>query len=227
MHATAPRPPLPTRLPVRLAVDLSDLRPGGENGGIKPFLFETLLWLGRQQRVPVQFVFLTSASTHAEVREKLARIGDELICVRNHGGTPPQGDETAPRERLCLPPPRDLVARLDAPVLYCPFGSVEFAVPGVSTIATVVDVLHRDFPWSLDGHHNAARERTFQDLLKVADALQCNSEHVVSRLHAHFGVDARRMFTVYNAVHGRFAAESAARTARRRRRAFRRLRPGG
>ncbi len=198
--------------PLRVAVDLSNLRPGGENGGIKPFLFETLLWLGRQGRVPLQFIYLTCASTHADVREELARVGDELICVRDDGiGLLPRGDERAPRERLAIPPPADLLWQLRARVLYCPFGPVDFALPGIGTISTIVDVLHRDFPWSLGPHHNAERERVFQGIIAVADALQCNSEHVISRMHAHFGVPAERMFTVYNAVHQRFATLPSAR----------------
>ena len=205
--ASAPNLSLPAATPpLRVAVDLSSLRPGGENGGIKPFLFETLLWLGRQPRVPLQFFYLTCARTHAEVRDTLARVHDEVICVRDGGGPLPRGDERAPRERRCIPPPPDLLWQLGARVLYCPFGPVEFALPGVGTISTIVDVLHRDFPWSLDARHNADRERVFREILGVADALQCNSEHVVSRLRAHYGDAAQGMFTVYNAVHGRFAA---------------------
>ena len=198
-------------MPIRVAVDLTSLRPGGENGGIKPFLFETLLWLGRQRRAPLQFLYLTCASTHAEVRTELARVSDELICVRGDGGRLPRGDERAPRERVFIPPPLDLLWQLDAGVLYCPFGSVEFAVPGVCTVGTVVDLLHRDFLWSLDPDHLADRERKFQRMVASADALQCNSEHVVARLREHYGVAPERTFTVYNAVHQRFAVPSTAR----------------
>ena len=204
-------------LPIRVAVDLSNLRPGGENGGIKPFLFETLRWLGRQQRVPLRFFFLTAARTHVDVREELARIDDELLCVRDDGGPLPCGGERAPRERRCVPPPADMLSRLGVRVLYCPFGAVEFAEPGICTISTVVDVLHRDFPWSLDPHHAAERERVFQAMIAVADALQCNSEYVIGRMREHYGVAPGRMFKVYNAVHQRFAtaipAEGNARSA--------------
>ena len=130
MHPDS-RPPPAAAPPLRVAVDLSILRPGGENGGIKPFLFETLLWLGRQERVPLRFLYLTCARTHAEVRDTLARIDDETICVRDDGGPLPHGDERAPRERRCVPPPPDLLWQLGAQVLYCPFGPVDFALPGV------------------------------------------------------------------------------------------------
>ena len=196
--------PDPVNRPIRVAVDMSHLRPGGENGGVKPFLFETLLWLGRQQRAALQFFYLTCASTHAEVREQLARLGDEVICVREDGGRLPSGDEEAPRERLLAPPPLDLLTRLAIDVLYCPFGAVDFATPGIGTISTIVDVLHRDYPWSLGPVHNAERERMFQGIVAVADRLQCISRHVVSRMRLHYDFPEERMFTVHIAVHQRF-----------------------
>ncbi len=196
--------------PLRVAVDLSKLRPGGENGGIKPFLFETLLWLGSQERVPLHFIYLTCTSTHADVRDDLARVNDELVCVHDDGPRP-RGDERAPRERLEIPPSPDLLWRLGARVLYCPFGPVDLAQPGISTICTVVDVLHRDFPGSLGTFHNGERERIFQGIVAVADAIQCNSQHVVARMRAHYDVPAERLFTVYNAVHRRFASLPTAR----------------
>ena len=205
MHAAASPTSLAGTAPIRLAVDLSNLRPGGENGGIKPFLFETLLWLGRQQRAPVRFFYLTCSSTHDEVRDGLARVGDEVICVRDNGGTLPRADGCVPRERRCVPPPADLFWQLGARVLYCPFGQAEFASPGICTICTVVDVLHRDFPWSLSAHGNACREQMFQEIVAVADRLQCISHHVESRLRAHYGVPDERMFTTHIAVHQRFA----------------------
>ena len=202
----APLSPSSRLSPLRVAVDLSKLRPGGENGGIKPFLFETLLWLGSQGRVPLHFVYLTGTSTHADVRDEIARVDDELICVHDDGGPRPRGDERAPRERLAIPPSPDLLWRLGVRVLYCPFGPVDLAQPGISTICTVVDVLHRDFPGSLGAFHNGERERIFQGIVAVADAIQCNSRHVVARMRAHYNVPAERLFTVYNAVHRRFAS---------------------
>jgi glycosyltransferase involved in cell wall biosynthesis len=195
--------------PLRLAVDLSFLREGGENGGIKPFLFETLLWLGRQQRTPLQFLFLTCSKTHAEVRDQLARVQDEIYCVRHDGGPLPRGDETSPAERLALPPSPALLWEARADVLYCPFGSAIHSWPGISVVCTIVDVLHRDFPYSLDVPQIMQREAEFQQTIAIADALQCNSSYVQQRLTHHYGVPAERMFTVYNAVHTRFGAPSA------------------
>ena len=195
---------------IRLAVDLSNLRPGGENGGIKPFLFETLLWLGRQRHAPLRMIYLTGSSTHDEVRDELARMGDEVICVRDQGGPLPRAGGVAPRERLFVPPPADLLWQLDARVLYCPFGQPEFALPDIGTLCTVVDVLHRDFPWSLGPHHNAFREKVFQEIVAVADRVQCISHHVVGRMRELYDLPAERLFTTHIAVHQRFSLMGSA-----------------
>jgi glycosyltransferase involved in cell wall biosynthesis len=199
---------LEERPPIRLAVDMTNLRPGGENGGIKPFLFETLLWLGRQQQTPLQFLYLTRASTHAEVCAQLARMHDEVICVLADSSPLPKGNERVPRQRLYVPPPADLLRLLRARVLYCPFGPVEFALPGIGTISTVVDVLHRDFPWSLSPAENATREKVFEEIVAVADRLQCISHHVAARMREHYDFPSERIFTSHIAVHQRFATMS-------------------
>lgn len=193
---------------LRLAVDLSFLREGGENGGIKPLLFETLLWLGRQRRTPLVFLFLTCSKTHAEVRDQLARVQDELYCVRDDGGALPRGDETSPVERLALPPSQAPLWEARADVFYCPFGSATHAWPGIPTVCTIVDVLHRDFPFSLDGAQIVQREKEFLRTIAVADSLQCISNYVQQRLTYHYEVPAERMFTVYHTVHARFSSQT-------------------
>lgn len=190
----------PTR-PLRLLADLTPLSPGGINGGIKPLLRELFGSLGRQRRVPVEIVYLTSSPAHAEVRA-LARAGaDELVCVRDTGtGTRPTGDERGPRERFWPDPPADLAARLGADLLFCPLGEATFHCPGVPMVATVVDVLHQDYPGTLRPEENAHRERLLRELLRVADRFQCISDHTRDRLHHHYAVPAERMFRTYPAV---------------------------
>lgn len=191
--------------PLGVAVDLVPLRPGGENGGIKPFLFELLGWLGRQEARALRFIFLTNSLTHADVRDELARLEDTLICVRHEpGGILPAGYEEFPRERVNLTPPSDLVVRLGGTVLYCPFGPVDFACPGLPTVATVVDVLHRDFPPSLPPDERLRREGFFRRMAARAERLQCNTDYVKGRMTQFYDVEPERMFHVYNAIHTRF-----------------------
>lgn len=201
---------VPTPRPFRLLVDLSQMLPGGANGGVKPFILEYLGWIGRQRGVAVEIIYLTGSRSHAEVRA-LARAEDELVCVMDDGtGERPGGHEAAPRERLWLSPPADLALRLRADVLYCPLSWTEFRCPGVPLVATIVDVLHREFPYTLTPPDNAWRETLFADLLGFSDRFQCISAYTMGQMHQHYGVPDDRMFLTHIAIHGRFRALPAA-----------------
>ena len=150
-----------------VAVDLSHIRPGGENGGVKPFIFEYLREIGRTEERNFTFIFLTWSLSHAEVR-RIARPQDQLVCVRAE-----PGDDLAELlnwragEWVELHPPVDFLFQLGAQVLYAPLGSAEFACPGVPIVATIVDLLHRDYPHTLSEDDRAMRERHFTDLWRA------------------------------------------------------------
>jgi glycosyltransferase involved in cell wall biosynthesis len=192
--------------PLRIAIDLTPLQPRGENGGVKPFIFEYLGWLGRQRITPVQLVFLTNRNSHADVRP-LARFEDELVCIIDH----PQGGELrtsahSPRESARFDAPPDLVAQLKVDVLYCPFSLCTWSCPGIPTLAAVVDVLHRDYPFTLSPGDASYRETVFQEMVRIADRIQGISQHTLSRVAHHYGFPQERMFCSYIAIHHRFRA---------------------
>lgn len=197
--------------PLRLLVDLTQLLPGGAGGGVKPFLFEYLGALGRQRRFPVAFTFLTATRTHAQVRALARAAGDELICVRDDGPGAPlsAGVGRGLRERRWFAPPDDLAAQLRADVLFCPLSWTEFHCPGVPLVATVVDVLHRDYPFTLRPSDNVHRERLFAAMLRLTDRFQCISDWTAERMTFHYGVPTERLFRTHVAVHGRFEASSS------------------
>jgi glycosyltransferase involved in cell wall biosynthesis len=202
-HSRAPASSL------RIAIDLSLLRPRGENGGIKPFAFEYIRELARIEGEAVTFVFLTWSCSHDEVRA-LARPHDELVCVR-HTDDSPLSEVSGWREGevLWLNPPPTLLVQLKVSLLYAPLGSAEFACPGVPLVVTVADVLHRDYPLTLEPHVVAHRESVFQDLVKVADRYQCISSHTASRLIELFGVDPARAFRTYIVIQERLDCTKA------------------
>lgn len=194
-----------------LAVDLTPLLPGGSNGGVKPFIFEYLKWLGNQRVYPLRFVFLTRSSSHHEVRP-LARFADELICILNDSEKVEVLEpHNSPAERCLFDPPEDLVARIGADVVYTPFGCCKWHWPGVPTIATAIDALHRDYPQSLTPSDVALRESLFLDLKSRADLVQCISFFTMDRMEQYYGIDRKRMFCSYIAIHNRLKSETPSR----------------
>ncbi len=190
-------------------VDLTELRPGGENGGVKPFIFEYLAWLTQREHERLRVTFLTASCSHGDVRT-LARAWDNLICVRDSTGT---GAVTTrgwrAREWVYFNPPSSLAYEIDADLTYSPFGSPQFICPGVPTIATVVDLLHRDYPASLRPGEAAYREKLYAELAESADLFQCISEYTGSQLQKCYGIPAARILRTYIAVHDRLERQAA------------------
>ena len=189
---------------LRVAVDLSTIRPGGENGGVKPFTFEYLHALDKLAGESITFVYLTWSCSHAEIRA-IARPWDELVCVRDEAvssGQPYTADWHQ-GEILLLNPPGDFLLRLGVKILYSPLSSAEFSCPGIPTIVTIVDVLHRDYPSTLAPHMIAGREANFRDLVRSTNKFQCISEYTIDRMAEHYAVDRARLFRTYIVIQHR------------------------
>ncbi len=201
-----PSTPESDSLPIRVAVDLTPLLPGGENGGVKHFIFEYLSRLGSQSVQPLQFVFLTRQSSHGDVRP-IARFDHELICILPDSGAPIPSWTRSPRERLIIDPPDDLLVRLKVDLLYTPFSQCRWQWPGTPTMATAHDTLHRDYPATLDPQDIAARESMLSEMGARADLIQCNSEFTMGQLSKYYHVPKERMFRSSIAIHKRLRLE--------------------
>lgn len=182
-----------------VAIDLTPLRPGGENGGVKHLILESLRWLKKHRGERFRFVHLTASITHAEVCA-IARPVDRVVCVLKNSATLPVESEFPVRSQLAIPYDP---ARLDdwaVEVFYAPFGAVHHAGTRVPVLALVVDLLHRDFPQSLTTGDIESREKTFRELCARATRFQCNTRFVIGRLAECYGVPPDRCFTVYNLI---------------------------
>lgn len=189
---------------LRVAVDLSAMRPGGENGGVKPFILEYLRALDKLAGESITFVYLTWSCSHAEIRA-IARPWDELVCVRGEVESSSKvfAADWRQGEVMLLNPPGDFLLRLGVKILYSPLSSAEFFCPSIPTIATIVDVLHRDYPFTLAPHMIAGREANFRDLVRSADKFQCISEYTIERMATHYGLDRARLFRTYIVIQHR------------------------
>jgi glycosyltransferase involved in cell wall biosynthesis len=190
----------PNRLVV--AVDLLPLRPGGENGGIKPGIFGLLHALRHEARDSLFFVFLTNSASHGQVRET-AGPNDMLVCVMEEPQHSFEPSRSKPNEYKLVPPPPNLVEILEVDLLYCPFGATTFHFPGVPTIALLADFLHRDYPFTLTKEQVAEREAYIQKTVCDATLLQCISRSGMERAAAHYQIPASKLFYTYLPIHER------------------------
>jgi glycosyltransferase involved in cell wall biosynthesis len=197
MNTGMSRPP---RLVV--AVDLLPLRPGGENGGIKPAIFGLLRAVRHEAQDGLFFVFLTNSASHNQVRD-LAGSNDMLVCVLEEPQHPFEASNAKPNEYKLVPAPPNLVEMLEVDLLYCPFGATTFHVQAVPTIALVADFLHRDYPFTLTKEQIAEREAYLQKTVRDASLVQCISRSGMERAATHYQLPASKLFYTYLPIHDR------------------------
>jgi glycosyltransferase involved in cell wall biosynthesis len=180
-----------------VAVDLTPMIPGGVNGGVKPAVVTFLRTLENEHGETFRFLFLTNSSTHNDLLS-LVRPQDLMLCVldpqraeMSRVATPAQNVRIVRKFRPAL------LKKLGVDVLYCPFGSTDRSIPEIPTVSMVVDLLHRDYPFSIPDGERAWREEYFQRLLLDADYVQGISNYTIARLLHHYPLSSERVFFTY------------------------------
>lgn len=195
-----------------IAVDLLPLKPGGENGGIKPAIFTLLRAVQDVEEEALIFLFLTNTAAHSEVRT-LARDQDLLLCVLHDPKHPLPTATTS--EFSIIPPPSNLLQTLRVDALYCPFGAATFHTEGIPTVALIADLLHRDYPFTLTSEAVAARELYVSNTIRVATQIQCISRSGMERVATHYEVPPSQLFYTYLPIHHRLTASAQTLASRR------------
>ena len=194
---------------MKIAVDLTPMRPGGQNGGVKLAIIEFLKGLKTHLGDELHYLFLTSDDTHDEAASLLG-ITDSAFCVlqRSGRGNLVQTLDLATRSKLAA---RKLICQHRADVLYHPFGTIFFASDRIPTVAMIVDTLHRDFPYSLPAQTIEWRELQFRKLVDSVDYFQVISEFTAERVKSLYHIPADRIFVTRLPIHGRLTFASATR----------------
>jgi glycosyltransferase involved in cell wall biosynthesis len=192
-----------------VAVDLTPMISGGVNGGVKPAILTFLRVLENEHGDTFRFILLTNSSTHNDLLW-LVRPGDLMLCVLEpQSGEISQVKTPAHNVRVVKGFRPYLLRKLGVDVFYCPFGPTDRSNPGIPTISMVVDLLHRDYPFSISDGERAWREEFFQQLLLDADYIQGISNYTVSRLLHHYRLSSERVFFTYLPIDQRLRYGSA------------------
>ena len=180
-----------------VGVDLTPMRPGGANGGVKPAILTFLRVLEGEHRETFRFTFLTNSSTHNDLLS-LVRPQDLMLCVlKTSGCEMGEAKTSAHNVRIVKRFRPSLLKKLGVDVFYCPFGPTDRSIPQIPTVSMVVDLLHRDFPFSISDSERRWREEYFQQLILDADYVQAISNYTVARLVDQYSLSKERVFFTY------------------------------
>ena len=215
-----------------IAVDLTPLLPGGENGGAKIFVLELLRELALLAP-QTKFVLLTRDSSHDELAF-LDRPNMERRMVLNASpgqSVPPRMLRLAGRVLPYLPgrvrrlvtrlgfrlnaalkrgqSRRSLLHDLGADLLYCPFTAPIYAETGIPVVCTVHDLQFKTYPEFFSPEDVAHREQAFMDAAHRASMIGAVSEYSRQSAITHGKLDPLRI----RAIHLRMAKRTDAEVA--------------
>jgi glycosyltransferase involved in cell wall biosynthesis len=182
-----------------IAVDLTPVLPGGENGGAKIFVLELLRGLAAMAP-DTQFVLLTQAASHDEL-EGMDRPNMRRLMVVGPVMTGSIRPRLQALARKVLPhlPARlgglasllsyrvntalkrrgsgALLRDINADLLFCPFTAPTYFHAGIPTVCTIYDLQYKTYPQFFAAEDVAHRDRTFIEACRRATSLAAISDY--------------------------------------------------
>lgn len=204
--------------PISIAIDLTPILPGGENGGAKVFVLELVRGLARQAP-HAQFVLLTQAASHDELaildRDNVRR----LLVVGKLGEVENNSHPRSLYTNLVSGLPgfvrarlaqgiyavfgmlkrrgkRNALRQIGADLLFCPFTAPTFYERSVPTVCTVYDLQFASYPQFFEPEDVAYRKSTFLDACRKATMLVAISDYSRNTAMAYGKLPAARIKTV-------------------------------
>lgn len=193
---------------ISVMVDLTPLRPGGSNGGLKPAVIELLRELGKDPH-PFAFIYLTSASAHDRVR-RFARDCDLIICVREDLPWSEVHNPAFSREFFLPNPAEDLPRQLGVDICYCPFGAISYFAEEIPVISLIADLIHLDWPFGLDPQELAWRTKYIGSACARASLIQSISRAGSEKITTCYGLEQGKVFYTYLPIHQRLTNSTLA-----------------
>jgi glycosyltransferase involved in cell wall biosynthesis len=205
----------------RIAVDLTPLLAGGDNGGIKPLALE--LVRGLALHAPdCEFILLTSAQSHDGLAH-LDAPNVRRVCVSHPESAPTPSLRRAFTARRLLqrllpasaveklgalyvrkfqrmPAESSLLRGLGAELLFCPFTGIFFYDPAVPVVSVVADLQYLYYPQFFTPEDRHERERNFRHICRVASRVVCISEYTRDTVLHHSDLSPDRAAVIHIAA---------------------------
>lgn len=202
-----------------IAVDLTPILPGGENGGAKVFVLELLRRLA-EMAPQTQFVLLTQAASHEElaildrpnmrrqmvmgsvaVNSLRSRLQSQVSHILLYLPARLRNVVNRLRYKLSTMLRRGsssaLLRDMAADLLFCPFTAPTYFEPGIPTVCTIYDLQYKTYPEFFSAEDVAHRDRIFIEACRRATALTAISDYSRDSAIAHGNIDASRIHTIY------------------------------
>lgn len=223
-----------SKTPLRVAVDLTPVLPGGENGGAKIFVLDLLRKLA-ELAPQTQFILLTQAASHDELASldrpnmqramilgpaapNSARPRLKRLATRIGPRIPARLRRVVSRVgyrldmRLKRRGAGALLRNLGVDLLFCPFTAPTYFEPGIPTVCTIYDLQYKTYPEFFAPEDVAHRAQTFIEASRRATQLAAISDYSRHSAIEHGGLEPSRIRTIYLRMALRIAPETTQHT---------------
>jgi len=221
----------------RVAVDLTPVLPGGENGGAR--LLAILLVRYLAQIAPdCEWILLTSDKNHNELADLDSHNVRRLCVTRQKEASGAQAPSPTPlkawlRDRLAAMLPPSAMARLKsvyrkifhrphssslprriaADLVFCPFTAPFFFDPTVPMVIVVYDLQFLFYPQFFSADERYYRDKHFRESCHLARRLICISDYVRKTVLENTDVSPERVVTAHIRLFDRLPTPSESSTA--------------
>jgi glycosyltransferase involved in cell wall biosynthesis len=191
-----------------VAIDVTPVLPGSENGGAKGFVLALLDGFAARGRH--RYVLLTTSVNH-ESFAAFEQRGMTRSCLTG----PAVG--RAPRQSVLgrlWPGPQNVQGRVSlraqgAQLLFCPMTDPAHAEPGMPTVCTVYDLQHLEYPDFFTVNERATRDAFLNRVKNMASLVVCISEFTRREVIGKLGLAPERVRAIPIAIHGRLVPPSS------------------
>lgn len=228
--AIAARPPRA----MTIAVDLTPMSGGAENGGARTFAIELIRDLA-QRHPQLKFLLLTDAGSHDALatldRPNVSRVPTIAASSDAHGGAgrdrrlanritrripgllwrrigPLMDWRVSARKRMRH---RSLLRDNGVDLLFCPFTAPTFAEPGIPTVCTVHDLQYRHYPEFFAPQDVEYRAAVFAEACRRSERAIAVSEYTRQSVLQNSGLAAERVTTIHHRLATRIGSPGSPR----------------
>jgi glycosyltransferase involved in cell wall biosynthesis/SAM-dependent methyltransferase len=190
-----------------VAIDVTPVLPGSENGGAKRLVLALLDELAARGRH--RYVLLTTPSNH-DGFAGFERDGMKRSCLA--GGAAGQVTGHGVLERLWRPRGRRITRPLGAQgvkLLFCPMTDPAHVELGTPTVCTVYDLQHLEYPDFFTVDERVNRDAFLNRVKNVASLVVCISEFTRREVIGRLGLAPERVRAIPVAIHHRLVPPSA------------------
>ncbi len=219
-----------------IAIDLTPVLPGGENGGAKILTIELIRRLAKTHP-GTQFVLLTRASAHDELavldRKNIRRLM-VLSDIPNSESPPPSRIRLSDfflrlltrlpgrlkrvlakifryiKKKSLFNASRTLLKDIQADLLFCPFTAPTYAEQGIPTVCIIHDLQYKTYPEFFSEEEVIHRDATFIESCRRATALAAVSNYSRNSAISNGNLDPERVRTIHNHLALRISQEKGA-----------------